>query len=122
MNTGNVELLINRIVNVQFNRFKNHQKAIGFNQTRNMSTVSQSLALTSEEYKRCNSKSVIDQFSKRTHNCGQLCAEHEGKTVTLSGWVEYNKGKFLQIKDGYGLIQIVLPTSNVISMIEYYQK
>lgn len=113
MNTGNVELIINRILNVQFNRFKNNQKSTGFQQIRNMSTVSQSLALTSEEYRRCHSKSIVDQFSKRTHNCGQLCAEHECKSVLLSGWIEYNKGKFLQIKDGYGLVQIVIPASNV---------
>ncbi len=47
----------------------------------------------------------------RTHNCGELNAEHIGKEVTLSGWVQRirNKGKiiWLDLRDRYGITQAI---------------
>jgi aspartyl-tRNA synthetase len=47
----------------------------------------------------------------RTHNCGQLRAEHAGTTTRISGWVhrvrDHGGVLFLDVRDHYGLTQVV---------------
>ncbi|KPK97485.1 MAG: hypothetical protein AMJ95_08780 [Omnitrophica WOR_2 bacterium SM23_72] len=47
----------------------------------------------------------------RTHTCGQLNAKDVGKTATLCGWVatrrDHGKIIFIDIRDRYGLTQVV---------------
>ncbi len=53
---------------------------------------------------------------RRTHTCGALRAEHIGQTVTLNGWVNTNRihpdQVFIDLRDRYGLTQIVLESDN----------
>ncbi len=54
----------------------------------------------------------------RTHTCGQLRAEHAGQTVRLSGWLHRKRDHghllFADLRDHYGLTQVVVDTSSPI--------
>lgn len=46
--------------------------------------------------------------------CGELRREDVGRHVTLVGWLDSKKhGKFLQLKDGYGITQIIVESEDL---------
>jgi aspartyl-tRNA synthetase len=52
----------------------------------------------------------------RTHTCGELNINHLGQTVTLCGWVQKSRDlggtTFIDVRDRYGLTQILLNTDS----------
>ena len=55
----------------------------------------------------------------RTHNCNQLGVEHIGQKVTLTGWIDTVRDHggvlFLDLRDHYGVTQIVLSDDGMIA-------
>ncbi|WP_259065636.1 aspartate--tRNA ligase [Mucilaginibacter sp. X4EP1] len=58
----------------------------------------------------------------RTHTCGELNISHLGKTVTLCGWVQKSRDlggtTFIDIRDRYGLTQLIFNTDSDASLRE----
>lgn len=56
-------------------------------------------------FRRCSS--FVNDYTYRTHTCGELRLADEGKDVKLCGWLEYCRPpKFLVIRDSYGSTQV----------------
>ena len=62
-------------------------------------------------------------MQSRTHNCGELRAQHAGEHVTLVGWMENVREvggslAFVVLLEFYGTTQIVVETSELLSQIK----
>lgn len=52
----------------------------------------------------------VNEFTYRSHNCGELRESDVGKEVTLCGWLEFSRMKrFFTLRDGYGHTQVLIP-------------
>ncbi|XP_058125519.1 aspartate--tRNA ligase, mitochondrial [Anopheles ziemanni] len=57
-----------------------------------------------------NGTPAVNQFTNRSHNCGELRTEHVGQQVVLCGWLEFSRmNKFFTLRDGYGIVQALIP-------------
>lgn len=69
-----------------------------------------STATESCEADNMKSKDVVNEFTYRSHNCGELRESDIGKEVTLCGWLEFSRMKrFFTLRDGYGHTQVLIP-------------
>jgi aspartyl-tRNA synthetase len=70
--------------------------------------------ITSIEYKRSSSENLLNYFVNRKVTCGELRRDDVGRVVTLVGWLDGKKhGRFLQLKDGYGITQIIIDSDDL---------
>ena len=66
-------------------------------------------------------------MQSRTHNCGELRAQHAGEHVKLVGWMENVREvggslAFVVLRDFYGTTQIVVETEDMMNMIKSLNK
>ena len=66
-------------------------------------------------------------MQSRTHNCGELRAQHAGEHVKLVGWMENVREvggslAFVVLRDFYGTTQIVVETEEIMSQIKGINK
>uniref|UniRef100_A0A915PQL4 Aminoacyl-transfer RNA synthetases class-II family profile domain-containing protein n=1 Tax=Setaria digitata TaxID=48799 RepID=A0A915PQL4_9BILA len=52
----------------------------------------------------------VNDFTLRSHTCGELRIGHENQKVTLFGWLQFNRlNRFLILRDAYGCVQATVP-------------
>jgi len=69
---------------------------------------------------------ICKATSYRTHSCNALRASDEGKTVTLSGWVQKSRDKkamaFVDLRDRFGITQCIVESSKNKEVYEIARK
>lgn len=59
---------------------------------------------------KCADDINVNEFTYRSHTCGELREIDVGKVVTLCGWLEFSRMKrFFTLRDGYGHTQVLIP-------------
>lgn len=112
--TGSIEVRVDEILNVENSHLRFKKNCLG--QKRSYSTMAgsstdeqYSRTITSVEYKKANSENISKYFENRETTVGELRISDVYKSVLLVGWLGQRKrGKFVELKDGYGSIQVVL--------------
>ena len=62
-------------------------------------------------------------MQSRTHNCGELRAQHAGEHVKLVGWMENVREvgqnfAFVVVRDFYGTTQVVIETEDMMKVVK----
>lgn len=118
LETGDVEVHVQDIVRVQkFYRSDHFQSNVV---NRRCYSTSTSNAAAQQQVQPATKSPVdesainVNEFTDRTHNCGELTEKDEGKNVTLCGWLEFSRmNKFLVLRDGYGHTQVLIPEDRI---------
>ena len=66
-------------------------------------------------------------MQSRTHNCGELRAQHAGEHVKLVGWMENVRVvsanlAFVVVRDFYGTTQVVAETADMVALLKSINK
>uniref|UniRef100_A0A182W9Y6 Aminoacyl-transfer RNA synthetases class-II family profile domain-containing protein n=1 Tax=Anopheles minimus TaxID=112268 RepID=A0A182W9Y6_9DIPT len=88
---------------------QNEQPKCGFNTSTTPNQLKE-LKTEAPQHAPTFSAPSINQFTTRSHNCGELRISHVGQEVTLCGWLEFSRmNKFFTLRDGYGTVQCIIP-------------
>ncbi|KAK3912173.1 Aspartate--tRNA ligase, mitochondrial [Frankliniella fusca] len=69
-------------------------------------------SLSHFEAQRTASNDKKSCFTTRTHTCGELTSKDIGCKVRVKGWIQYNRSKFLLLRDAYGMTQVLVEEMN----------
>lgn len=67
---------------------------------------------TKDDIRKCDDEIAanVNEFTCRSHNCGELRESDIGREVTLCGWLEFSRmNRFFTLRDGYGHTQVIVP-------------
>ncbi|VDM39999.1 unnamed protein product [Toxocara canis] len=55
---------------------------------------------------------ATNDYTLRTHTCGELRIQHKDKSATIYGWLAFKRmDRFLVLRDAYGSVQVRIPDS-----------
>lgn len=74
---------------------------------------SQNENTSNDPEKETRSLRGVNCYTIRTHTCGELCPTDINKKVTICGWVEFIRSKFILIRDAHGTTQVILPVNAI---------
>lgn len=130
---GAIEILVRDILNVRQppmgggQQKQQQQQPLGASQKRSFSSsaaadaaattiISVNRGLTAAEHRKTRGVFTIRAaFETRKRTCAELRTQHVGEIVELVGWIEDAKrnGRFMQLRDGHGTVQVVIDLSNL---------
>lgn len=88
----------------------------------NANTPYQDMDANNLDPKCIESEANVNEFTYRSHNCGELRESDIGKEVTLCGWLEFARMKrFFTLRDGYGRTQVLIPQQVSINIRKSYK-
>lgn len=65
------------------------------------------------------SESILNKYTIRTHNCGQISNKQLNQTVCLAGWIQFERlRKFFVLRDKYGCVQLIIKDKNLIKQLK----
>lgn len=77
---------------------------------------SENRGVTASEHRKTRGFANIQEaFQNRRRTCAELRSQHVGEIVELCGWIDEGKksGRFMQLRDGRGSVQVVIDLSNL---------
>ncbi|ODM89800.1 Aspartate--tRNA ligase, mitochondrial [Orchesella cincta] len=79
--------------------------------TPNIQKLSEEVDKWRKDWRKPPPVSPPSTYTFRSHTCGQLTKEDEGKSVRLCGWLTFKRlnGTFVVLRDLYGVTQIYVP-------------
>ena len=106
-----------RIFNLLFLRRFDHVKLKYLNSIR---CHSNAIKEDRSNIKLCSSnKSITNQYTIRSHNCGDLSKQHVNENVCLAGWIQFNRfNKFLILRDRYGSVQLIIKDKKLLNQLK----
>lgn len=85
----------------------------GVSDNNNQETINRGVT-AAEHRKSRGAENILEAFRNRKRMCAELRLNHVGEIVELYGWIDEGRksGRFMQLRDGHGSVQVVVDLSN----------